>query len=97
MHGGRRVGTMRKKGQARVKEWGGVVCPLRGWGERSHGLARTAAYLCAAEAAKKVRLEDFPRHSSCHSTPPPAREVGPREGVAVGNMRAWGWYLNPEW
>lgn len=62
---------MRKKGQASVREQGGVVCPVRGWGERRSRLTRdTSLPLMQLKTQEDEVGRLLQMQSSCHSTAP---------------------------
>lgn len=62
---------MRKKGQASVREQGGVVCPVRGWGERRPRLTRDTSLPLMQLKTQEDEAGRLPQmKSSCHSTAP---------------------------
>lgn len=83
---------MRKKGPASVRQWGGVVGPVRGWGERRHRLARNSSLplmqVKSQEGGEAGRLPQ--RQRSCHPTPPPATVPGRKGRGGSGKDGGWG-------
>lgn len=63
MHGGVRMGTIRRKGQAIVTEWGRVIC-LVSSGERGYWLAGDNSLSQMEPTAKEGRLDDFLKHGA---------------------------------